>query len=306
MRYLGYLLLLLIVLYALTGIRQVQPGERLVVRRFGRVLEYRPEPGLWIGLPWGMDRVDRVAVDVMRSVSVGSPPEEEETDAGAPRGQLLTGDHNLVNIQVSLQYTVRDDEVVDFVLQMDRVDGLVTRAAESALAEWMAGRTVDDVLLNGKATLPRWLVVEAQKRIEPYHLGIQFQQASIKHLAPPGQVQAAFKDVTSAEAEIRTRVYEAEQEAHRSVLSAQADKFRMEQSVAPYVRDQLQMAWTEVRTFEERLERGQNKPDAQSAQWFAAMEKVVVPLNANGQLHRLPDLKGIEMNVSWPWQMRWR
>ena len=50
------------------GVVQVRPGERAVVRRFGRVLEHKPEPGLWVGLPWGMDRVDRVAVDRVQSV----------------------------------------------------------------------------------------------------------------------------------------------------------------------------------------------------------------------------------------------
>ena len=59
-RLLLYPVVLLLVGYLLTGVTQVRPGERAVVRRFGRVLEQKPEPGLWIGLPWGMDRVDRV------------------------------------------------------------------------------------------------------------------------------------------------------------------------------------------------------------------------------------------------------
>ena len=57
--------------YAATGLYQVLPGEAAVVRRFGRVLPERPEPGLHLGLPWGMDRVDRVAVDQLRRVVVG-------------------------------------------------------------------------------------------------------------------------------------------------------------------------------------------------------------------------------------------
>ena len=52
-----------------TGLYQVLPGEAAVVRRFGRVLPERPEPGLYLGLPWGMDRVDRVAVDQLRASS---------------------------------------------------------------------------------------------------------------------------------------------------------------------------------------------------------------------------------------------
>ena len=34
----------------LTALRPIKPGQRAVVRRFGRVVA-TPEPGLWIGLP---------------------------------------------------------------------------------------------------------------------------------------------------------------------------------------------------------------------------------------------------------------
>ena len=57
--------------FLLTGLTLVRPGERAVVRRFGRVLEHKPEPGLWVGLPRGMDRVDRVPVDRVQEVQVG-------------------------------------------------------------------------------------------------------------------------------------------------------------------------------------------------------------------------------------------
>ena len=66
---LRYLILLVIVVYLLTGINQVRPEERGVVRRFGQVVA-RPGPGLWVGLPWGIDRIDRVPVRTARSNSL--------------------------------------------------------------------------------------------------------------------------------------------------------------------------------------------------------------------------------------------
>src|SRR5438876_7300297 len=101
-----YPVVLLLVGYLLTGVTQVRPAERAVVRRFGRVLDEKPEPGLWVGLPWGMDRVDRVPVDMVRRVVVGYQPDEDEGSLTTPAGQMLTGDHNLVNVQVVLNYTV--------------------------------------------------------------------------------------------------------------------------------------------------------------------------------------------------------
>ena len=45
-----------------------------VVRRFGQVVA-RPGPGLWVGLPWGIDRVDRVPVRTARQLTVGYDPD---------------------------------------------------------------------------------------------------------------------------------------------------------------------------------------------------------------------------------------
>src|ERR1700677_4028974 len=89
-------LVLVVVVYALTGVTQVRPGERAVVRRFGRVLPDKPKPGLLIGLPWGMDRVDRIPVDRVQSVVVGYQDTETLSSSEMPAGQLLTGDHKLV------------------------------------------------------------------------------------------------------------------------------------------------------------------------------------------------------------------
>ena len=53
------LLLVPLAAYLLTGVAEIRPEERAVVRRFGRVVAL-PGPGLWVGLPYGIDRVDRV------------------------------------------------------------------------------------------------------------------------------------------------------------------------------------------------------------------------------------------------------
>ena len=81
------LLALGLVAYGLTGVVEVQPGERAVVRRFGRVLDDKPGPGLWVGLPWGIDRVDRVRVRTVRQLDVGYRPDAADSvdpDTTAP------------------------------------------------------------------------------------------------------------------------------------------------------------------------------------------------------------------------------
>src|SRR5438874_2619520 len=139
MRRVCVLLILAVLASLLTGVTQVRPGERAVVRRFGRVVA-TPGAGLRVGLPWGLETVERVAVDRVRRVTVGYLPEVEEAGDDAPPGQLLTGDQNLVNVQAVIDYAVRADAVADYAAAADRVDGALSRAAEAAVAEWVAGR----------------------------------------------------------------------------------------------------------------------------------------------------------------------
>src|SRR5262245_39221517 len=287
------LIVVLVVLlgaYLLTGVVQIQPGERAVVRRFGQVLAEKPGPGLWIGLPWGMDRVDRVSVDEPRRVEVGYQPESED-GVTAPAGQLLTGDHNLINVRVALRYRVREDQLEEYVLHRDRADALIGRVAESVLAEWVAGRDVDQVLLQGQVVLGDWVVSETQRQLEPYAIGVEIQQANVAHLFAPPQVKDAFDEVTRAQTAIRTTVNRAEEEAESRLRQSQAEKYRRLQLAAADARETKLKAQAEADAFTKRLEQyrrlKQENPQFLERVWLDEMSRLFTKLKANGQLDLL-------------------
>lgn len=278
---LGAVVGVLLTAYLLTGVVQVQRGERLVIRRFGRVLEDKPGPGLHVGLPWGMDRVDRVPVELVRQVAVGYQP-GAESGPTTPAGQYLTGDRNLVNIQVIIHYAVDGDDLENYAEQASRVDALVELAAESVLAEWVAGRQVDDVLLRAKTALRPRLVHGTQERIKRYRLGVLIQDASIAHLSPPEQVKEAFDDVTRAQTEKRTRENEARQAAYRALQEARAEADHLEELARTFARDQARQAQTDADSFNghlalmRRLEVG--KDEYVRLLWWQTMGRRLVEL----------------------------
>jgi modulator of FtsH protease HflK len=289
MRYRWLLLVVLLVGYGLTGVVQVRPGERGVVRRFGRLLPAQLEPGLSFQLPWGMDRVDHVKVDRVQTVVVGY--QEEGDGLSMPPGQLLTGDHNLVNVQVVLTYKVAPGEVVDYVLQADRADGLLTRAAEAVMADWVAARTVDDVLLNGKNEMRPVLKKQTQRCVAPYRLGVQVLDARVALIAPPDDVKPDFDGVALAQTRNATLRNEAEQQVARDLRMALAEKYRLEQATAAYVHGQALLARRDAERFLERLRqyeagRRQN-PQYLRQIWEEERGKLFARLKANGQIDLL-------------------
>ena len=304
MRYLLAVLVLGLAAYLVTGVTQVRPGERALVRRFGRVVD-KPGPGLRLGLPYGMERVDRVPVDLVRRVTIGYQPDADESNQTTPPGQLLTGDHNLVDVQVVLDYSVSDDRLEDYVAHAERADGVIARVGEAILAEWVAGRKVDEVLIRGKMELPSLLVEHTQARIEPYRLGIVIQRASVAHLFPPAEEKTAFDDVTRAQSAMRSQEYKAREETAKRLRDVQADKHRIEKMTAAYVNEQVVLAQAEADTFEKRLHQYQelrrDNPHFLAGIWWDQIGKLFTQMKETGRLDLLDNhlgADGLDITIS--------
>jgi modulator of FtsH protease HflK len=283
---LRYLLILFLAAYLLTGLTQVRPEERAVVRRFGQVVA-RPGPGLWIGLPWGIDRVDRVPVRTIRQIKAGYIPETASDAPGTPAGQYLTGDQNLVNVQLTLDYAIgeTDADLDDFVMHQDQVDVALAREAEAGAAEWTGGRGVDEVLLTGNAALPAWLMDRLQQRIAALKLGVTVQRASAS-LAPPDEVRAAFEQVSQAQTGIRTREYQARQEADQRLRQAESLRYKLEQEAEVFKDGQLRLARADSTDFLAQLsayrELKANNADALAVIWWNEMQKTLLGMKSRG------------------------
>jgi membrane protease subunit HflK len=305
MRRLRYLLLIAFVAYMLTGVAQVSPEERVVVRRFGKVVA-RPGPGLWIGLPWRMDRIDRVPVRTALQLTVGYDPQTASDASGTPPGQFLTGDQNLVNLQLVLDYAIgeTDQELDDYVNHRDRVESTLTLAAEAAVADWVAGQGVDRVLLTGNAALPAWVMSRLGERLPTFHLGVRVQRVSVGYLAPPEEVRAAFEAVTQAQTSIRTRQFQALQEKEQRERQSEALRYKLQQEADEYRQTQLGQARAEAAVFLDDLaayrQVAKDNPDALNVLWWAEMSRALDSLESNGGKVRPLDqhLQNGELNLT--------
>jgi len=300
MRWLLATLGLLAVGYWLTGVTEVRPGEQAVVRRFGRLAGVRG-PGLWFGLPWGMDRVDRLAIDRVRRVTLGYQPGDAES--ASPQGQFLTGDHNLVNTQAIVHFTISNAQ--DFSIHGYLAGDMISRTVEAALTEWIGNRGIDDVLVNGKAALPGVLVKAIQSRIVPYELGIEIQSADIEALYPPEEVKHAFDEVTRAQSAIETRQQEARQDSARMIREAQSDKYRIEQETEAYVKERVDLARAEANRFELRLQQYERQrsdgANYLAGIWWEEIGKLFARLRESGRLDLLDNhlgKDGLDITVS--------
>jgi membrane protease subunit HflK len=178
------------------------------------------------------------------------------------------------------------------------VDGALTRATESAMAEWVAGRTVDDVLLNGKNALRGDLVRQLRERIGPYRLGVEVLDARVALVAPPREVKEAFDDVSRAQTRIETGRNEAEQKAESQLRAAEAEVYRIGQTAAAYAHNKRLLARQDAERFLARLrqyEAGRRtNPHYLRQIWEEERGKLFATLKANNQIDLLDHHLGAE------------
>ncbi len=302
-RWFWLLLILLGLAYLATGFARVEYDERAVVRRFGRVVA-RPGPGLWFGMPWGFDQIDKVKVSTARQVIVGYNPEESNDAPGATPGQFLTGDQNLVNLKLVVEYAVddRDGELEQFLAQQANSTQLLSRECEALAAEWIGARSVDRVL-GGRAALVQFLTERLRTKLEPLRLGILVQRINVDFLAAPEEVREAFESVNQAQNAVQTRKNQAEQEKQRLLNDAETFRNRALNEASAYRSEKLAAANSEAEAFLIRLAQfiklKASDPEFLTRIWREEVGKILANVKERGRIELLDDAlgpNGLELN----------
>jgi modulator of FtsH protease HflK len=205
-------------LIGVTGLRVVRPGERIVVRRFGRIISPDWGPGLHWGAPLGIDRFDRVRTDEVRRLQVGTAPEAADGDAGAD--EFLTGDLNLVRVRAVIQYRVA--RPADLVVRSADVGALLESLAEASLSSALARRGIDPVLRADRQRIGVDVARDLEQASARLRLGLNILGVSLTEARPPAEVAADFSAAQSAESQRDRRGNEARTQAENTVTAARA------------------------------------------------------------------------------------
>ena len=80
---------------------------------------------------------------------------------------------------------------------------------ETALAQRVAARNVDDILTIGKAALQEEVRVASQRILDEYRAGALISTINIESVTPPPEAADSFRDVASARADSARIVNEA-------------------------------------------------------------------------------------------------
>jgi membrane protease subunit HflK len=199
----------IVALWLITSVYLVAPEQQAVITRFGAVVEPRVMPGIHLSLPWPIDQVTKLKVQQLQRLVVGGDLPDSVLGRTQPlQSQWITGDQNIINMRVVVQYSVSVPS--DYLFQSQDVARAVGAAVESEMARRIATRDVDAVLTTEKAAIQEEVRAASQKRINDYRSGVLLSTINIESVTPPPEAADAFRDVASARADAVRIVNQAE------------------------------------------------------------------------------------------------
>jgi membrane protease subunit HflK len=141
----------------------------------------------------------------------------------APQQLWFTGGASIVEGRLDVQYRI--DKLDRYLLSHDAPEAYMRLIAERAVTRFLAGLHVDDILTTQRQALVREVSDALQTGLDEYDIGIQVQDVSIVHLAPPlsGGVSNSFRQVQSARSERDREIENARSGASQVKFDAQAE-----------------------------------------------------------------------------------
>jgi len=178
---LGYLALVALALWGLTGFYQIDAAERAVITRFGKYVA-TTQPGLRWHLPWPIER--KLVINVSEFLSF-----EDRTS-------MLTQDEALVGINLAVQY--RRVDPVQFAFSVRDPESTLQEVSESAIREIVGQSKLEFVLEEGRQEISARTKDLIQRTIASYNTGIEVISVNLQDVEVPEQVAPAQKDAIKA------------------------------------------------------------------------------------------------------------
>lgn len=295
-----------VIIWALTGIYSVDPGEKGVVRRFGKE-STQTDPGLNYHLPWPIEKVTKVNMEEIRIAQIGFREVSPGVFQDVPAEELmLTADENMVSIHLIVQYKVKAGEASNFLFKVVNVEVALKAAAEVALRGVVGQNPIDYVLVEGRSDVEARTHEFLQELLDSYQSGLLVTKVNLQEADAPEQVRDAFQEVVRAREDKEKLIREAEGYALDLVPKAKGEKEKTILDAEAYREQRILQSEGDASKFTQVLEEYLKSPEVTRQRLYLetiervlpGIEKIVIDSQSAGSLLQFLPLK--ELTTSQP------
>ena len=276
-------LIILVIIWIASGLYRVLPDEQGVVLRFGKFVN-TTQPGLNYHIPFPVERALTPKVTKVNRMDVGfrSGSDSGFSSAGVAdvpeESLMLTGDENIVNIDFSVFWVIKD--AGKFLFKIQDPPATVKAAAETAMREVIAKSKLQSILTEGRSKIEIETQDIAQSLLDEYESGIQITQVQTQKADPPDEVIDAFRDVQAARADMERSKNEAEAYANDVIPRARGEAAKILQEAEAYKKQVVAAAEGEASRFLAiYTEYAKAKEVTQERMYLETMEKVLADID---------------------------
>jgi len=291
-------IVVIVVIYLLSGIYTVGSSEVGLVKQFGRYVS-TAGPGMHYHLPSPIQSVVIVNVLGVRKEEIGfrtvSPAPNPRYQTVEIEALMLTGDGNITHVEMIVQYRVKDAQKFAFNLIDSRA--IVKQGAEAVLREQVATKTLDETLTKERDVIATDTMISLQNLLDTYGAGIVVSNVQLQDVKPPAEVVSAFDDVNSARQDKDKLINEADKYSLDILPRARGQAQEIGNQAEAYKQERIKRAEGDTSRFLEVLKKYELGPDVTRTRMYIetmeailpGMDKIILPQDEGG-VFKLLDL----------------
>jgi len=251
------------------------------VKRFGRGASIR-EPGLHFKLPFGIDRVQKVATARVfkeefgfRTAGVNGRTQYRKTDAERNVSLMLTGDLKVIDVEWVVQFFISDP---DRWLHGSRNPIETLRDTSEAVMRRIVGYSLgSDVLTEKRVQVATSARDELQEILNTLDVGIRVSSIELQDVTPPEMVKPAFNEVNQAEQQREQLINEAEKRRNQVLPRAEGEAKQIIAEAQGYALERVNAARGEAERFTAILTEYHKTPEVTRRRLYLEMIDSVLP-----------------------------
>jgi len=265
----------LVLVTCLTSFYTVDDKQQAVITTFGQVTDIT-DAGLHFKLPFGIQQVHKVDVNVYQKIELGYTSQE---DGGYVvknnESTMITGDYNIVNVDFFVEYKISDPE--QFLFSSNNPELILRNLIQSQVRNVVGSTSVDAVLTDGKESIQMQVKELVSHILAEYNIGLTLVDVRIQDSEPPTQeVIEAFKAVETAKQRAETVVNDARAYQNAKLPEAQAQADKLLQNAAYLKQKRINEAIQQVAMFEAMYAEYANNPDiTKSRMYYEAISEIL-------------------------------
>ena len=237
--------LAIILIIVWSSIYTIGVNEEGVIQRFGKYNRSTP-PGLHFKLPWGIEKLTKVAVREikkeefgLRTIRAGVRTQYARSTAYLNESLMLTGDLNVAVVPWIVQYRIKDP--YKYLFKVRNVNSTLRDLAESTMRMVVGDRSINEVISKRQEIADQANVL-LQQELDEAETGINVVTIEMKKTNVPEPVQPSFNEVNQATQEKERMVYQAREEYNKAIPAAKGNAEKTIKSAEGYALDRVNRA----------------------------------------------------------------